>query len=302
MDKQTWAVDRRAILRQIRFDAIINGDGWSLLCKDQDDPDNDIHLQSMNMEFVINNLIEFMEVTDNPHARFWLHARAGTGTYRGIAYCHGFTDLQGQFVMHNGIINSKWPVDSFSLATEYPAEPSDMLDQLVAGKETFANIFLINEFEYAVIRVAGGRLHTDGAGNFSTNQLGFIRQAVPARYCEVFYHQTSKKKAKPLKGKKAWHQVDYRDLEADDENSYSDYWLPPAKVPELDKPYDAQYVPSYQRFTELDETGTTAPVAEPSISSMTDEQWAALEAATRPTKSNVVAIDTKATKVKPKVS
>jgi hypothetical protein len=185
-----WDVHARSTIAQINLDAITNSDGWSLVCIDPDNSDNDLHIQSMNVGIIKSTLTAFMGSTDNWEARMWLHARAATGFNRGIAYCHGFTDLAGQFVMHNGIITSKMAVDSFSLSCEYSQDADRMLRQLVSAKETFANVFLINEYEYSVLRVSDGQLHTDEEGNFSTKAFGPISTPVPHRFVKTFVFDT----------------------------------------------------------------------------------------------------------------
>ena len=176
------------VIRQIRTDAIGNGDGWSLICMDPDDPSINVHLQAMCVSTILRNLNEFMAIAESPSARMWLHARAATGINIGIGYCHGFTDLRGQFIMHNGIIRADTRVDSFALSFDYSFVAEKMLCQLLERHETFANIFLINEDEYSVIRVMSGRLYSDCLGNFSTNPFADIIEEVPECYVETFAH------------------------------------------------------------------------------------------------------------------
>jgi hypothetical protein len=51
-------------------------------------------------------------------------------------------------------------------------------------------VFLINEYEYSVLRVSGGQLHTDEEGNFSTKAFGPISTPVPHSFVKTFVFET----------------------------------------------------------------------------------------------------------------
>lgn len=190
VNKKFWREGNGLVISRMRLDGRGNDDGWSLVCMDPANNHNDMHVQTMNLMIVIEMAKAFMGATDNDEARLWLHARAATGVNVGINYCHGFTDYAGQFIMHNGILRSKMAVDSYQLACTYSQIPEEMLQELQEDRESFANIFLINEYEYSVIRVQGGVLHTDDEGNFSSHPIGAIKIPVMPGYCESFQFET----------------------------------------------------------------------------------------------------------------
>ena len=187
IDNDYWTCNRKAVVKRIRQDAMGNADGFSLVGISVALPQDSLHLQTMDVNLVLHLIgMFFANTKDEPTSRIFLHSRAATTGNIGIPYCHGFTDLNGQFIMHNGILSndSDWAVDSFRIVNMNTASPWALLKELVDKRETFANIFIISETEYSVIKVASGRLYTDGQGNYSTNPLGSIKAEVGTLYAE----------------------------------------------------------------------------------------------------------------------
>lgn len=175
-----FANNRAQVLDRIRQDARFNGDGWSLLCIDIQDTSKNVALQSMNLRMILRILDLFTD-TCSPDSRIFLHARAATTRYTGIAYCHGFTDLRGRIFMHNGIVNNpeQLAIDSYSLI-DLPLADTSMLEALKQRGDNYANVFVIDTDTdtYSVIRLATGSLHTDGNGNYSTHPIATIIKPV----------------------------------------------------------------------------------------------------------------------------
>lgn len=179
IDYTNYHLYRKAIIKRIRADAAYNADGFSLVGMDSNVPESNIQVQAMNIEIIINSLHYFF-LQASTNSRIFLHSRAATTGNIGLQYCHGFTDFNGNIIMHNGILSNQegWAVDSFKLIHSVGGSSSQLLYDLLAEGETFANIFVINEFEYQVVRLSKGSLYTDGIGNYSTNAVGSINKAV----------------------------------------------------------------------------------------------------------------------------
>ena len=178
IDVSFFQSNRKSVLDRIKSDALYNSDGWSLVCIDSLEPENNIQVQSMNLAAVLKALDLFTD-TCSEYSRIFLHARAATTRYVGLAYCHGFTDLGGRIFMHNGIIANPEhaTVDSFNILA---APAGDELAWFAARGDTYANVFIIDtETEtYTVLRLVTGQLHTDGQGNFSSHPFASIIQPV----------------------------------------------------------------------------------------------------------------------------
>ena len=179
IDYTNYHLYQKAIIKRIRADAAYNADGFSLVGMDSNVPESNIQVQAMNIEIIINSLHYFF-LQASTNSRIFLHSRAATTGNIGLQYCHGFTDFNGNIIMHNGILSNQegWAVDSFKLIHSVGGSSSQLLYDLLAEGETFANIFVINEFEYQVVRLSKGSLYTDGIGNYSTNAVGSINKAV----------------------------------------------------------------------------------------------------------------------------
>jgi hypothetical protein len=187
-DKTFWAINRRAVLRQIKDDAKSNPHGWALLCRSPDGND-DVMVQTMTLDHVINTLDDFFHSSGG---RVWLHARFATGAYKGLPYCHGFIDGKGNHIMHNGMIKSDQRLDSYDLIPLADLSGETILTRLVVHNEFYANIFIIGESEYKVIRVEGGILHTDNKGNYSSHSIATINNPVDPLYAKE--HMLPKKR------------------------------------------------------------------------------------------------------------
>jgi hypothetical protein len=158
----------------------MNSEGWTLIGIDPACSENDIKFSAMRVNQIGTVIDTFFACSSN-ESRIFLHARAATTRSVGIAYNHGFDNGIGTMIMHNGIIENsrRLSVDSFNLI-DFSDEPEEMLEQLQANGETFANIFLINQElgGYGIVRLKTGTLYTDGKGNYSTNKLCDIDQPV----------------------------------------------------------------------------------------------------------------------------
>lgn len=115
--------------------------------------------------------------------RVFIHCRYATGNTITLDTTHGFS-AKGIYYMHNGILNgfpaSRLPVDSMAIGKWL--NDGTAVQNLM--RESFANVFLIDpeSGEYTVIKAAGGSLHTDSKGNYSTAPCGLIVAPVPSRY------------------------------------------------------------------------------------------------------------------------
>jgi predicted glutamine amidotransferase len=180
IDRSNYHLYRKAILKRIRADAAYNADGFSLVGMDTDMPESNIQVQAMNIEIIVSSLHYFF-LHASFNSRIFLHSRAATTGNIGLQYCHGFTDFDGNIIMHNGILSNPegWAVDSFRLIHNVGGTSRQLLEDLLAEGETFANIFVINDYEYQVVRLSKGSLYTDGIGNYSTNAVGSINRPVP---------------------------------------------------------------------------------------------------------------------------
>ena len=180
ISKDFWTNNHLEVVERIESDALFNRDGWSLVCLDDADTENDIQVNSMNVKVIVRTILDFFDESSE-YARVFLHARAATTEYRGIGFTHGFSDLNGRIIMHNGIINNPehLAIDSYAL-TDLPFALSKMLKFFENRGDTYANCFIIDtvERDYTVLRLSTGSLYTDNQGNFSTNPVGSIEHAV----------------------------------------------------------------------------------------------------------------------------
>jgi len=191
IDLEYYLRHTKEIQIQITSDAHFNRDGFSLIGISPLLAEANVHLQSMDIDIIFTVLEKFFDTTYlDTSARIFLHSRAATTCNVGLPYCHGFTDLNGNFIMHNGILSNpdKWAVDSFQLVNMAVYSPYKLLKKLVSKKETFANIFIISEDTYSVVRVGGGRLYTDHLGNYSTNATGDIKHPIGRGYAKTYQY------------------------------------------------------------------------------------------------------------------
>ena len=191
IDQTFWNNNEKAVISRVRADAVNNSEGWCLLGIDIKNPENDIKINTMKVNFIPKMIEEFFHHSSS-EGRIFLHARAATTSNVGIAYTHGFDDQHGRIIMHNGVIKNtgRLAVDSFNLAVEYDISDAEtLLNCLKDYNETFANIFVIEPSTgfYSVVRMSVGSLHSDGKGNFSTNVIGAISTPVPLNSGEDFF-------------------------------------------------------------------------------------------------------------------
>ena len=164
-DYDTFKANSAAIELQIRDDALFNNDGWSLLING----DEPTLLKTLSLELVLKML---NATTFN---RFWLHSRYATTRAHGLVHTHGFSGGDW-LVFHNGVLTSDesraFPVDSQLIAArvqELGALPG--LQSL--SHERYLNAFVVNTNtgQWYVSRHVTNDLFTDGACNYSTNQI-----------------------------------------------------------------------------------------------------------------------------------
>ncbi len=185
VNRNLWTMHQTAIHAQILRDALLNADGWSLICLDAETPRLDMSVASMDIA-VISQMIKQFFRSCGPFGRIFLHSRFATTNAVSLAHTHGFTDSRGTMIMHNGVISNvrRLDVDSFNLVDLRLDHATDLLDDLLDYKEWFANVFLIRpeSSSYGVVRMLHGSLHTDGIGNYSTHAVASIQRIVPLEY------------------------------------------------------------------------------------------------------------------------
>lgn len=172
---------RKSLTARIVSDAKYNNDGWSLICVDPLSLNLDMHLVVMGVVPIVNAIDTFMAAC-SPYGRIFLHARAATTDFVGVAFNHGFTDARGTMIQHNGVIHNyrNLAVDSFNLSDYRTSSAHEMLEDLETAVEFWANIFLVRPTDnsYGVVRMQGGTLYRDDDGNYSTNPVGTINKMV----------------------------------------------------------------------------------------------------------------------------
>lgn len=187
LDRDTFLTDKHLFVARIVKDSQYNSDGFSLIAADPINNTLNIHLSSMNIGQILN-MIDWFMASASTYGRIWLHSRAATTDFVGVAFNHGFTDENGTMIQHNGIVKNyrNVAVDSYNLASLRTYDAKKFMDDLTAGGELFANVFLIRPDlnSYGVVRMSGGMLHSDGMGNYSTNAVAGVLDRVP-----TYYHQ-----------------------------------------------------------------------------------------------------------------
>lgn len=198
--KQFFMDNEQTVSDRLRDDALSNPHGNSVVFYGTE---NSV-MQSDDIETVI------MLLRACNYDRAFVHCRNSTGVQTSLGGCHAFysagyksSELQGWYVMHNGILRSanayKYRVDSQYLC--------DMIDTFgitttvnYSLTEDFANCFFINTYtkSYIVTRSRGGTLFTDKQGNFSSKPCGAISHPVEAQYVEKHFSAPP-----PVKYKKA---------------------------------------------------------------------------------------------------
>ena len=162
-------------LKQITDDWSTNEDGASAILLDQ--------FGNVYFRFQTTDLRCLLSVIKTSKAaRYVVHLRAATTSTQGVSGCHGFDSDSGEWIyFHNGVIFSsdsfRHRVDSLALGDEL-----DNHDDIDSGRyvwlpdwsrHNFANVIAYHTFESELFvhRSHHGRLHHDGAGNWSTNPI-----------------------------------------------------------------------------------------------------------------------------------
>lgn len=179
--------------RRIKTDFLRNSHGLSMVGLDAANPLADTMLKSFRPETILDTIRAFME-DNSDSSRIWLHQRAATSTAVHVGTMHGFTDRDGNIIMHNGILfripTELYSVDSFAIPDLMLTSTADaLLASLLRLRENFANVFIIRpqQMGYSVVRCKSGSLYTDGMGNYSSLPVGTINEEVPAYYAEDYY-------------------------------------------------------------------------------------------------------------------
>lgn len=168
VDKDSYTDD---VFAQIKADARYNDDGWSLALISNGGVRDVIHTMSLPV---------IQAALDNEDwDRMFLHARAATGMSDiNVLNSHGFRSYP-YLIFHNGfIMNSEnhLPVDSEQIGIWLDTlGEAGCLQKLYS--EGFANVMLLNvkTGDYLIHRSKTGTLFTDGDGNYSTNEVGYMR-------------------------------------------------------------------------------------------------------------------------------
>lgn len=189
LDRDTFLADRREFTTRIIKDVQNNPDGLSLIAVDPFAPMSNFSMNCMAVGHILK-LIDIFFSSGSEYSRVWLHTRAATTDYVGIPFNHGFTDSRGTMIQHNGIVYNyrDLGVDSFNLADYRTDCAHKFRDDLATAMERFANVFLIRpeKATYGVVRMAGGMLHTDGQGNYSTYPVADIVLPVDIQYAREY--------------------------------------------------------------------------------------------------------------------
>lgn len=175
VDTGKYMIDSgQSFIKQILEDSRTNEEGVSVVFLDPETSLNNTIYRTMNVDNAIAVIGMLMGEASNS-ARLFVHLRAATTSRVGVAFTHAFDDMQGIVWMHNGVLSNpqKYAVDSFQLATMPDTDGPKLLRALRLRKQSFANVFRIDTelYSYVVTRLNASSLYTDGAGNYSTNQI-----------------------------------------------------------------------------------------------------------------------------------
>lgn len=164
----------KQVIERIESDSYMNNDGASMVFLDPLMPDTNVILRTMNVYLMIETVKTLMNAASD-EARVFIHLRAATTSYNGVAYTHAFDNGGGRIFMHNGVIKNpnNYAVDSFQLLKLNTNSGQELLKELSLTNETFANILTIDadNYQYSMVRLIVGTLYTDGNGNYSTNMI-----------------------------------------------------------------------------------------------------------------------------------
>ncbi len=175
-------LSKALLLEYVRGELLGNPDGSCLML---DGPEGMTSLRTMDHRLILQLLKR------RDWDRCWLHMRAATQGTLTLRNTHGWISTQGIAVMHNGILRG-------ARAVEFEVDSQLILDWLEQGGEElalqelmgepYANVFLIDSDsgDYAVSRSLVGTLFTDGNGNFSSRNVGHLREAVSPYYQGLF--------------------------------------------------------------------------------------------------------------------
>lgn len=179
-DRKFYNENKSDVVQQIIEDSLYNSEGCSMLMLGSDETDSTL-IRTMNVDLLLDVLET--QFKDLKAQRCWIHLRMATTAFVGLNGCHGFAG-KNYSVFHNGVLarpeSEKFNVDSELIAHDIQFSGiKRALDNL--AYDTYANVLLVNNETgiYHVTRRTGGTLFTDGEGNYSTNELGAICQAVP---------------------------------------------------------------------------------------------------------------------------
>lgn len=180
VNKETLSL--RKLEKYLLRESTVNNDGMSLLLQSETG-----ELTALKT-FDLNTIMVLLETTD--WQRMWMHMRAATQGEVTLRNTHGWMTSNGTTIMHNGILfdkdSYKFNVDS-ELIVDWVETCGIELTLELLLTENYANVFIIENLgDYYVSRTKSGSLFTDGKGNFATNQIGRINQAVKPGYQRKF--------------------------------------------------------------------------------------------------------------------
>jgi len=206
VSNEFYLENKEGVLSRIQRDSAFNNDGWAMVLLGKY-PDQTVVIESLDQE-VITDMI----TSNQSWTRMFLHARAATTTSTGIFGCHNFSTVgfgrknpdkesSHWVVQHNGILHHKksdlYMVDSMLIADFIAQKGIPETIDYLTEYETYANVFLINPEtgEYIVTRAVTGSLHTDNAGNYSSQPVGSINIPVSLKTSREYLHEFSARKA-----------------------------------------------------------------------------------------------------------
>jgi hypothetical protein len=163
-----WNDKKKTFIDQIAKDWQHNSDGGSAIMLD--DQNNVVmRVQTTDLKILLNC------IRTSKFARYCVHLRAATTDAQGVTGCHFFDSPKGKYIYaHNGVIHSGYEHRVDSMIVGEWLESADDRNKLPPELEYegFANLIVYSMLTgEIIIHHAGGSLHSDGLGNWSTKYV-----------------------------------------------------------------------------------------------------------------------------------
>lgn len=172
----------KKVIKRIEKDMEWNPHGYSLLTITDKGVASIVRTMDPNLIFAVLDRGDWQ--------RMFLHCRMATQGAKELENTHGWENA-GVFYMHNGCLRDPmsraFPVDSQLIGYKLETENMPAILKWL-NTESFANVFFINVTHawYQVYRSETGSLHTDGNGNYSSNQVSVMRSRVIPKTVKSF--------------------------------------------------------------------------------------------------------------------